>query len=175
MDWNDFDRRWRPLLARAASKRLNSPADAEDVAQRVLARLSADGGKLLASRDTRAPLEAWLTLLAFREARDFARGEGRERARVLRAGTRTEEIPSPLARLVEGEDAEALRKALATLPARDRMLLRMLYWEGFTYAEAARVLGVAEGSVSPLLQRAREALKSEMARTDPSLGGVSPP
>lgn len=165
---------WRPLLVRAASARLKHPADAEDAAQRVLAKLSADGGRLLNARDPRAPLEAWLALLALREARDLARSEGRARARALRAATPEAELPSPLARLVQAEDAEALRKALSTLPARDRMLLRMLYWEGFSYAEAAKVLGASEGSISPFLQRAREALKSELWRTDPARGGVSP-
>ena len=174
MDWEGFDRRYRPLLVRAALVRLKSAADAEEAAQRVLARLSADGGRLLASRDPRAPLEAWLSLLALREARDLARGEGRSRARALRAALPASEVPSPLAELVRGEEAALLLKALPALPARDRMLLRMLYWEGFSHAQAARALGLAEGSVSPLLQRAREALKSEMSRTDPAPGGVSP-
>ena len=112
MDWEAFARRYRPLLERSARVRLRSAADAEEVAQRVLARLASDGGKALDSLDKRAPLDSWLTLVALREARDFARGEARERSRALHARPREGEVPSPLADLVRAEDEEGVRKAL---------------------------------------------------------------
>lgn len=56
-------------------------------------------------------------------------------------------------------DAERLRQAMEGLAPRDRLLLQLVYWKGLGYAEAAQVLGVAPGTIGPLLTQAREALR----------------
>lgn len=51
-----------------------------------------------------------------------------------------------------------LRQALASLSARDRLLLELKYLEGLDYRAIAAALGVGEASVGRLLTRARRRL-----------------
>ena len=161
-----------PGMRRAALHRLRavfpgaSGAEADDVLQRQMAKLHRDGARALASFDGRARLGTWLVVLALREATDFARAE--RRSRPAAPSDAEPEVPSALSGLVRKEEAERLHRVLGLLPARDALLLKLVYWDGAPYAEVARVLGVAGGSVSPLLGRARDALrrKWEESRTD---------
>lgn len=154
-------------MRRAALARLRailpgaSIQDADEVTQRVLARLAAEAGRSLAAFEGRSRLGTWLVALTLREATDFARGEDRARTRTRRAALapRPQPVPTPLEQLLLGEDLTLLRKALASLPGRDRLLLHLVYWETLSYREVAGIIGVAEGSVSPLLERARMALR----------------
>lgn len=59
-------------------------------------------------------------------------------------------------------DPERLHAALARLPARDRLMLRLIYWQGMNYEAAAAVLGVQPGTVGSLLTRARETLRQAL-------------
>lgn len=54
--------------------------------------------------------------------------------------------------------SEALR-ALETLPWEQRMVITLVQIEGFTYPEAAEILGVPEGTVTSRLVRGRAALE----------------
>lgn len=164
--WEILQTRHSAGIRRAAAARLRtllpgaSGAEADEVIQRVMAKLAADGGRALTGFEGRARLGTWLTALTLREATDFARSEARARSRTERAAQRQtpETVPSPLQQLVHSEDLARLEQALASLAGRDRLLLRLIYWEVLSYREAARILGVAEGSISPLLERARSAL-----------------
>jgi RNA polymerase sigma-70 factor (ECF subfamily) len=57
------------------------------------------------------------------------------------------------------QDAVALDRALATLPAKERMLLGLMYFEGESLTDAAQLIGVSKGQASKLHKRALEALK----------------
>jgi RNA polymerase sigma-70 factor (ECF subfamily) len=81
-----------------------------------------------------------------------------------RAGQQVEEIPATMIGS-EGEEvvrrqvlADDLSASLQQLPLRSRELLWLAYVEGLTHREIAQSTGVAEGSVRPLLYRARKAL-----------------
>jgi RNA polymerase sigma-70 factor (ECF subfamily) len=50
-------------------------------------------------------------------------------------------------------------EALATLPAKDRELVTLVYWEELTCAQAAQVLGISAASARKRLERARAALR----------------
>ena len=177
--WRRFAQRFGSALLRAASARLGavlpgaSSGEAEDVVQRVLARRAGPGRGSLAGFEGRSRLGTWLVALVLREASDYARGELRARSRIRRGERPAAEVPSPLSDLVRKEEAERLAGALEGLSGRERLLLRMIYWEGLSYRAAAGILGVAEASISPLLGRARESLKKRLVRTDPLPGGVS--
>ncbi len=167
--WERLHRTWAPALHRAALARLRdalkgaSFSDADDVLQRSFAKLHAQEGRALASFDGRSSLGVWLASLVLREATDFARSERRARARDASTAPRMEEIPSALSDLVRREEAEGLHRALEALEdPEDRLLLRLVCFERASYAAAARILGVAEGSISPMLGRAREALRRKL-------------
>jgi RNA polymerase sigma-B factor len=57
------------------------------------------------------------------------------------------------------EDLEALAPAMARLPRRDRMVLRLRFLDDMTQAEIADVLGVSQMHVSRILRRSIEKLR----------------
>jgi RNA polymerase sigma-70 factor, ECF subfamily len=56
--------------------------------------------------------------------------------------------------------AESVRQALATLPPDQRLTVVLVDGEGFDNATAAKILGVAPGTVASRLHRARAALRT---------------
>jgi RNA polymerase sigma-70 factor (ECF subfamily) len=79
----------------------------------------------------------------------------------------TAAAPGPEAPLVQDEDRELLRRALADLPDdyREAIVLREL--EGLSYKEIAAVTGTPIGTVMSRLARARERLQEGLARHRP--------
>ena len=117
--------------------------------------LERDGALLRAYRPP-VPLAAYLAVIArtvaFRILRKRHPGLSLEAAGPL---------PSPEAPELPGSP-EGLAAALPVLPERDRLLLRLLYWEGLSYAQVAGILGISPASMGPLVTRAREALRKTM-------------
>lgn len=149
-----FDRWHRPLL-RFLRTRVRDGAAAEDIAQDAFVRLL-DQPPARRPRDARA----WLFAVAANLAADHARrAQGRERRLALVRAEAAGAGPAaggsdPHAELLRAEEAALVRAALAALSDRDRTLLT-LHNDGYAYAEIAAALGVAPGSVGPLLARAQ--------------------
>ncbi|MDA8290420.1 MAG: RNA polymerase sigma factor [Actinomycetota bacterium] len=104
---------------------------------------------------------AWLRVAAVHLALNSLRGE---RRRVLRQrrfvapdAASAEEV------VVEREDEDAIRRALARLPARSATVL-VLRHSGLSYAEVADAMGVRVGHVGTMLRRAEAALTREVGR-----------
>lgn len=143
-----------PAMLRAATARLRSASDAEDACQQALARISADGAAALAGFRGESRLSTWLVAVALRAADDLARTEGRHRARLERLDPPEESVPGPLMELCRREDAASILRALPRLPPRDRLLLKLLFWDRLSHERAARILKVAVGSLTTLQNRA---------------------
>lgn len=62
---------------------------------------------------------------------------------------------------------DAVRHALATLPADQRTVLVLVCVDGMSYAEAANVLGIAVGTVMSRLARGRKELHVALNRRSP--------
>jgi RNA polymerase sigma-70 factor (ECF subfamily) len=60
-----------------------------------------------------------------------------------------------------------VREALAQIDDRYRESIHLVYVEGLKVEEAARLLGVPEGTVKTRLMRGREALKKVLLRKNP--------
>lgn len=67
--------------------------------------------------------------------------------------------PEPDAALLDHEMGERLRSALDSLPARERMVLSLTYFENLSGQEIAQILGVSESRVSQIKRRALAALR----------------
>jgi len=108
-------------------------------------------------RDLRAPglFRPWLCAIARRIVLDHFRSEKRKRTVSL------EEIGEIG---VEPDHAAARRRviiqdALTQLNPRDRLLLVLAYYQGFSHAEVAQTMKIPESNVRVYVQRARDRLR----------------
>ena len=62
----------------------------------------------------------------------------------------------------DGETRDALMTAVEGLPERDRIIVALYYFEGFTLAEIGQVLGVTESRISQLHTKTTLALKERL-------------
>lgn len=102
----------------------------------------------------RTPVRQWLLMLAHRRAVDRVRREQTQRDYTERAARR---IPAaatdPTAEtIVDGLDAERVRRALASLTDLQRQAIELAYYGGRTYREVAALLGVPEGTIKSRLR-----------------------
>jgi RNA polymerase sigma-70 factor, ECF subfamily len=86
-----------------------------------------------------------------------------ERRRRKPAASIASDVPA-IDSLATVDDRDELARALATLAPADRAAVLLVDAFGFDYAAAARVLGVAPGTIGSRLARARSALKAALAR-----------
>ena len=73
-------------------------------------------------------------------------------------------VASPEADLGCAETARALRAALLTLPARQREVLHLVFYQDLTVEEAAGILGISVGSARTHYHRGKARLASEVPR-----------
>jgi RNA polymerase sigma-70 factor (ECF subfamily) len=110
----------------------------------------------------RGPLAAWVAVAAQRIALDLRRAA----ARTAGADPRADEIlPAPehpevdyLRTRYKTEFEGAVRAALAGLPDRDRLLLRLTIVSGLSHDQLAQIYGVNQSTVSRWIARARAAV-----------------
>jgi RNA polymerase sigma-70 factor (ECF subfamily) len=159
----------------SAVARVVGPVEAEDVLQATFSKLWEDGRRRLRSFRGGCRLSTWLVAVARREAVDRARSRAsRERATASASllSVLNGHAPAADALAERRETLAALEAALERLPARDRLLVRLVHVDGRTYREAALLLDVPENSISPWLARARTRLEALLRpepppRTDP--------
>ncbi len=136
-----------------AATLLRDSAAAEDVTASAFERAYRKRSRFDARRGSP---RAWL----FGIVRNAALDELRRRKR-----TATSEIPGPLAEPGPDEAAElaaerdAVRAALATLPAKDRELIALKYHADLSNGDIAAVLGINANHVGTLLHRAMTKLR----------------
>lgn len=70
--------------------------------------------------------------------------------------------PTSEERLAGTQRGQRIRKALASLPERQRAAIVLCYYEERSQAEAAALIGVSEGALESLLSRARATLKKRL-------------
>jgi RNA polymerase sigma-70 factor (ECF subfamily) len=138
-------------LYRFCRSMLGGGDDAEDVVQDAFVKLL----QHLRAGGDRTNLRAWLFTVAANGCRDRAR----RRFRWLPWTPELDVRPAPEPE--DPPDLAAARRALATLAARDRLLLS-LRAQGLTYAEIAGAAGIKPASVGRLLARAVERWKKNL-------------
>jgi RNA polymerase sigma-70 factor (ECF subfamily) len=166
--------RRHPAVYRFALQMSGSPSLAEEVTQEVFMTLLGDGG---AYDRSRGPLVAYLYGIARRQV--WRRLEQQRSQFPISSpeddDSRTPDYliaPSEVERdLVRDETMRWLRRAILALPAGYREVVVLCDLHELSYADAARALGCAVGTVRSRLHRARALLSERMAPRKSSSSG----
>ena len=135
---------------------MGNDADADDMAQETFltawthARAFRDEGDV----------KSWLCGIAWRKAKGAQRSWFRQTAR----DTAHHELSSNVAEGALMEDRLAVKAALEALPLEQRAALTLCVICGFSHSEAAKILGMALGTVKSHVLRGRERLREAIER-----------
>ncbi|MGH3437984.1 MAG: RNA polymerase sigma factor [Sciscionella sp.] len=159
------------VLLRVARTLTGSWADAEDVVQETLMR-----AWRAADRFDGAQPRAWLLTIMRRAHRNTLRSPRPELPGhdwVLEGGgssSCTAREPSAEDRVIDGTLNARLQHAVAELDPRLRAVLLLVDVHQLSYAEAARALGVPDGTVTSRLSRARAQVRAQLRGHTPRHG-----
>jgi RNA polymerase sigma-70 factor (ECF subfamily) len=160
--------RWQRRLIDLAWRFCRDRAMAEDMAQEVLLKVFRSLGTFRGD----AKFSTWITAIALNTYRSRIRTEGPPLLSLdpLRAFGIAAEAGDAVE---QSEQAEAVRRAVLSLPERYREALVMYYFEEKDLSESARVLKVAEGTLKARLHRGRELLRQRLANVGAVTSEVS--
>lgn len=155
--FTEFCRSQHPRLVGLLSHYCGNADLAEDLAQEALARVYRDWRKLQRIES----LEAW----TYRVAINLANTHHRRRAMESRSTARGE-APAPVLQASEATDKVAVRSAVASLPARQKMALLFRYFADLSVEQTAAAMEVPEGTVKSLVSRALKALNVQITDSE---------
>ncbi len=147
-----------------ARRILAQPDLAEEVVQDVFAQVWREASRYDAAR---ASVAGWIVLLTRTRAIDRLRAR-RARPDLDKGVEPTAAAPlttpdrSPEQVAISSEDAQLVRAALDGLPAEQRSLLDLAYYEGLTHSEIAARTGVPLGTIKTRIRSAMMALRKAM-------------
>lgn len=146
--------RYYPMIHAFAYRLSLCPAEAGDIAQDTFIQAA----RALSGFRREASFKNWLYAIAANKSRD------RDRQRIRRARLTEDYVTLNGIGVAEAEtvQAVAVREALERLPLEMREAVTLVYYEGMNHAEAARVLGCAETTVSWRVFRAKQKLKNQL-------------
>ncbi len=182
--WERFIEKYSALVYHVIWKALRSEAhhmgvsgvEVEDVAADVFAQVVAADFKLLRTFRWRCKFSTWLGIITYRTTRQAIH---RNRHVVFSIDDRNPSEDSelllkdiiadperlPPENLQVEEARRMVHEALATLPARDQLVLKFFYFEGKRYAEIARILGISGSLVGTAIFRAKARLAEKLERS----------
>jgi RNA polymerase sigma factor (sigma-70 family) len=137
---------------------LHNRHDAEDIFQAAFLVLA----RKAASIRRGASVGSWLYAVASRLAQKARVRAGKRRVHELQAPS----LPGPalMDELTWGELRGILHEEVSRLPEKYRAAVVLCYWEGMTHEQAAKQLGCAKCTIKDRLERAREMLRTRLAR-----------
>jgi len=144
-----------PRLRRYARALAGDPASADDLVQDTLERALTKYERWRPDSD----LRAWLFTLMHNVFINQVRAVRSHSALNLDVAR---ELPVPGSQ-VDALRVHDIRAALRQIPRNQREVLLLVGLEQFSYAEAARILGVPPGTVMSRLSRAREKMRQFLA------------
>lgn len=170
--WAALVRRFQRLVYTVPRRAGLSEAEAADVFQVSFARLVEHLGRL----DDPSRVRAWLVTTARRESLRLLRQRARTVAFPGSAGDEddadpvarlADPAPLPEAQLEALQEQDRVRRAVDRLDARSRAFVEVLFLEDppLSYAEVARRLGIAEGSIGPTRARCLDKLRRVLDST----------
>jgi RNA polymerase sigma factor (sigma-70 family) len=143
--WQKLIEKYKRLVYSIPIKYGVSPADAEDILQSVYMQLFCELSKLRRAES----LKSWLMVVTSRKCFQWHR----QKRDQMTLDDAEEQYPQAIAisapEILEAEEEQYLREAIAQLSPRCRELVRLLFYEQppTPYAEVARRLGLPTGSI----------------------------
>lgn len=138
------------------TRRVSDAADAADLLAETLLIVWRRAARVpAADQDARA----WMFGVARHVLLHHRRGFARRLALTerLRADLATTERPG-----FSDSEHEDLHRALASLSERDRDIIGLVHWEGFSLVDVSRILGLKEGTVRSRYHRAKLRLRASL-------------
>lgn len=134
------------MVYRLAFSYMKNRADAEDVCQAAFLRLIERGGDVQPGKEG-----PWLAAVTVNLCRDQLRSAWRRKTEPL-----TEELP------FETPERSEVFDAVMALGENERAAVYLHYYEGYSTAETARILGTTQSAITTRLGRARKHLRNRL-------------
>lgn len=141
---------YRGLMFHAARRILGSDQDAEDAVHEAFLKISKNISKI--SDPVCPKTRAYVVLIVERTSIDLRRKQKRQPAEPLE-----EDVPG-LPAAYDGDNA--LTRCILSLPARDREIILLRFWQGYSLKETAALLEISEAACRKREQRAKEKLET---------------
>ena len=161
--WSALIDKYKRLIYSIPVKYGFSPDEATDIFQAVCLELLSELSKL---RKPEA-LPKWIIQITAHKCFHGKREKQRTDVTDPNDSSFEQSTPAQAERILrEAEDEQKLRQVLAALPDRCQELIRMLFFEepARPYAEVARALGIATGSVGFIRQRCLDRARKEFEK-----------
>lgn len=169
----ELEKHHRESFGWAMSCCARNAVEAEEVLQNVYLKVL-DGR---ARFDGRASFKTWLLILIRNTAADEWRRRKRQQSRLAEleeSAARATPQETPDESVHRSELSGLLAKTLATLPARQQEVLRLVFYHDLSLTEAAEVMNVSLGSARTHYDRGKKNLRHAMEQTkvfdEPGLG-----
>ena len=154
--------RWALVMTRDSD-------DAEDVAQQV----SMSVHKSLNGFEARSSFSTWLYAVVRNTSMELMRKTARRNAKPLNDDVVDETLSAStndrLTAIANQRIAAIVRAFFADLPPRQRELIELVDTEGYSAAEAARMIGIEPETARVHLLRARRTLRAKMLEAHPEM------
>ena len=154
LSFDELYRLYATDVLRVSYYYLGNREQAEDVTQDVFVRLITNQPVLEQGRE-----KAWLLKVALNRCRDIWRGSWFKK--VVLGHPAFELFPAP-DEIGTAADRYALAEAISRLRPEFKEVVLLFYYQGFSVTEISSMLGIAEGTVSSRLSRARNKLQEEL-------------
>lgn len=155
-------RRHAGLVYGIALRQTRDPHAADDVTQAVFIVLARKASQLC----DHPTLTGWLTTTTMHAVRDWKKSTARRRKHEEQAITQAQEMRSTRHDSNSAHDQELIDQALQRLPAEDRDLLLMKYYENRSYTELAMTFGGTDEGVRKRVERSLARLRERLMRKD---------
>lgn len=134
------------MVYRLALSFLKSVPDAEDATQQVFLRLIEYRGRIIPGKERQ-----WLAAVTANLCRDMLRAASRRRTEPL-----TEDL------VFDTPPEREIFQSVMELSAGERAAVYLYYYEGYSTAETAQILGLSQTAVTSRLDRARQHLRGKL-------------
>jgi RNA polymerase sigma-70 factor (ECF subfamily) len=165
--FEELVQRHRHAVVGTVAKMLANHSEAEDIAQQVFLRLWKSAGRYKPTAKFTTFLFTITRNLVFNETRRKSRrGEQslEEQADDWHQQFQEKGHTQPDAQMLQSELREAVNRAIASLPRKQRMAVVLRRYENMSYEDIADILGISVSAVKSQLFRARTSLRQVLGQ-----------